>query len=114
MLVDEKTGEPIPGDDFAVSLRFMLAPTEGRPGQLVDEVFLGPNHPGTFTFTIPDKVLRHLDRDLIVVQWTIVHPRLDTSDGHDNIRVNAILRNDPQTARYHSPHRASPGKYQEG
>ena len=97
--MDEKTGEPVPGNDFAISLRYVIPRKKDRPWQLVDEVFLGPNHPGTFKFTVPDKVLRHPDRDLILVEWTIVHPRLDARDEHDPIRVNEILNDDPRTAR---------------
>ena len=48
---------------------------------------------------MPDKVLRHPDRDLILVEWTVVHPRLDASDEHERIRVNEILNDDPRTAR---------------
>jgi serine/threonine protein kinase/protein involved in polysaccharide export with SLBB domain/WD40 repeat protein len=99
VLVDEKTGEPVPGNDFAISLRYVIPRKKDRPWQLVDEIFLGPNHPGTFQFTVPDKVLRHPDRDLIFVEWMIVHPRLDANDEHDPIRVNEILNDDPRTAR---------------
>ena len=99
LLVDEKTGEPLPGNDFAISLRYVIPRKGARPWQLVDEVVLGPNHPGTFKFTVPDKVLQHPDRDLIFVEWIIVHPRLDASGGYDPIRVNEILNDDPRSAR---------------
>ena len=98
-LVDETSGDPVPGEDFAISVRFVIPRSEARPWQLVDELFLGPNHPATFMFTVPKKVLEHPDRDLIEVRWTIVHSSLDARDDYPRIRVNEILHDDPRTAR---------------
>ncbi len=99
VLVDKKTKESIPGNEFSIGFVFEIPKTETRPWQLVDEVFLGPDHAGKFQFTIPEKVLKHPDRELIQVRWGVVHPTLDLAGGYDPPRVNEILFDDPRTAR---------------
>lgn len=105
LLVDEKTGETIPGNDFSICLRFVIPPAADHKWQLIDEVFFGPDHPGQHRFSIPEKVLSHPDRDLIEVVRYIVHPTLDpvpvAADvaGPRRLRVNEVLFNDPRTAR---------------
>lgn len=99
VIVDSKTDQPIPGKDFTIGLMFEIPKTKDRPWQPVEQVLLGPGHPGTFQFKIPEEVMKHPDRDLIEVRWFVMHPNWEQFGEYKPPRANELLNNDPRNTR---------------
>ena len=97
-IVDAVSGEPIQDPQFTIKFRFKKPATEEMPEEIVARLTLVKSS-GDFTFHIPGIVLKHPNRDTLVIEREIAHPKYETTSENEEVALIAIVQDDPKAVR---------------
>ena len=97
-IVEARTGKRIPGKGFTIQFLFRLAATADSPEVVVDNMFWGPNAIGEFRFLVPDRSLKHPQRDRIDVVCAVSHAGYEAYRSNP-VKLDELIDDDPESAR---------------